>query len=132
MRYKMTKKSFTLFIALMILVVCQPVNLAAESVLPEARLYHDIEAGKYIASGYTEDGIYYEVYGTQNVTRALESIFVTRTVVFEGIVQPDSTMYWKEYINGDAYAGTLRLVEFSSSLGQTTAVYEGALNKKIE
>lgn len=132
MRYKMIRKSYTLLIVLMILVVCQPITLAAEPVPTEARLCHDKEAGEFLASGYTEEGIYYEVYGTRSVTRAMESIFVTRTVVYEGTVQPDTTLYWKEYINGEAYAGTLALVKFDCSLGQTKAIYEGTLNKKIE
>ena len=128
----MIKRSFTLVVTLLILIIYQPVNLAAQSALPEERLCHDMEAGEFISSGYTEEGIYYEVYGTQSVTRALESMFVTRTVVYDGIVQPDSTIYWKEYMNGEAYAGTLKLAEFDYSSGQTTAVYEGTLNKKIE
>ena len=132
MRYKMIRKSYTLLIVLMILVVCQPITLAAEPVPTEARLCHDKEAGEFLASGYTEEGIYYEVYGTRSVTRAMESIFVTRTVVYEGIVQPEPTMYWKEYVNGEVYAGTLKLAEFDYSSGQTTAIYEGTLNKKIE
>ena len=96
------------------------------------RLSDEIESGEFISSGYTEEGVYYEMYGIQTMVRALGSVFVTRTVVFEGAVQPDSTMYWKEYIDGEAYAGTLSLIKFDYSSGQTTAVYEGTLNKKIE
>lgn len=128
----MIKKSFVILIAMVILMICQPENLAAKSAPDMVRLNYGVEDGEFISDGYTEEGVYYEVYGTKAITRALEGIFVTRTVIFEGVVQPESTMYWKEYINGDAYSGTLSLVKYNCAEGHTMAIYEGTLRKKIE
>lgn len=81
----------------------------------------------YVGYGYTETGIYYEVYGENILYCALEAVTVTRTVVYEGVVQPDSTLYWEEEIDGEWYAGTLSRIKFSIYDNKTTAVYEGTL-----
>lgn len=89
----------------------------------------ELEKG-FIKEGYTEEGIYYKVYGENVVSRSSEYITVNRTIVYEGEVRPASTIYWEEQINGEMYTGTLLLLKYSISSGKTTAVYTGKLYKQ--
>ena len=90
----------------------------------------EMAAGDIIASGYTEDGIYYEVYGEGISTYSTGYITVTRTVVFNGVVRPSSTMEWEELIGNTMYSGTLSLSSFSVKDGKTVAVYTGKLYRE--
>ena len=127
------KKIYIILFMLTILIL-YPVKCQASSLLHDggALKYAEKVTEDFIISGYTESGIYYEVYGTGIEGRALEGVYVTRTVIFEGDIMPDSTLHWKEYINGIAYSGTLSLIEYAYKGGVTKAVYEGTLYKKIE
>ena len=71
-----------------------------------------------IASGYTEDGIYYEIRG---------EISLSREVTYEGKVSPPRQTFWRESISGTAYTGTLTLVYSRYINNKTIAIYEGTL-----
>lgn len=86
--------------------------------------------GEFLGNGYTEDGIYYEVYGETVILRSSEYVTVNRKVIYEGMVQPRSTLYWEEQINGEYYAGTLSLLNYYIDSNETIAVYTGKLYKK--
>ncbi len=79
-----------------------------------------------IASGYTEDGIYYEIRGEISLSRS-NSQFVSREVTYEGKVSPPRQTFWRESISGTAYTGTLTLVYSRYINNKTIAIYEGTL-----
>ena len=84
-----------------------------------------------LGTGYTDDGVYYEVYGepyTGNIN-ARVSVNVERTVVFVGDVFPPETMNWREFMSDLEMRGTLYLRSFiyNASTNRTTAIYEGTL-----
>jgi len=83
----------------------------------------------FISSGYTEDGVYYEVYGeeiTANPNTRL-SIEIERTVVFTGRIFPPQTLDWVEIIGLYEYKGTLNLTSFyyDAANNKTTGIYSG-------
>lgn len=125
-----------IFLGLVLLFGLLPIKgYASDSFKSEVRYFEFIEADEaFIASGYTDNGVYFEVYGKQYDTRALDGILVTRTFIYEGQIQPESTMRIKEYINGDAYSGTLNLTAFYYNYNEniTEAEYQGMLYKRIE
>jgi len=84
----------------------------------------------YIDSGYTGEGIYYEVYGAGAVPHADNYVTVTRTFSYDGIITPNGEMAWKETMDGNMYAGTLQLASFYFSNQKTTAIYTGILYKQ--
>lgn len=84
----------------------------------------------FISYGITEEGINYQVYGeTLSVTES--SISVTRTIVFEGNVNPSFSLPWSENIDGINYSGTLYIVSmnYNKTTNKTTALYQGTLYK---
>lgn len=87
-----------------------------------------------IMSGYTDSGIYYEVYGiTDNSVYGLRNtIAVERVVVFYGRVTPEATMNWSEKIGNRTYSGTLKLYSYNYSVADqiTTAYYRGNLSSE--
>lgn len=105
------------FLSVVVLLCTLPVTASAENIL--------------LSSGYTEDGIYYEVFGDQDasVQRSSESTFVTRTITFSGNATPSASLAWSETIKGFRYAGTLHIVSslYSQKTNTTTATYEGTL-----
>ena len=81
-------------------------------------------------SGYTEEGIFYEV-GEEKILRASgNSITVERKVRYEGKVIPNRTLQWTEKIGNYTYSGTLSLAKFAYLNGVTTATYQGTLYKQ--
>lgn len=84
----------------------------------------------YIDSGYTGEGIYYEVYGTEAVPYADNHLTVTRIFTYDGIITPNNEIAWKEIMDGNTYAGTLQLVSFYYNNQKTTATYTGILYKQ--
>lgn len=83
-----------------------------------------------VYSGYTEEGIYYEVYVNTDIanfttytTRVPYSIYLS----FYGYVYPNPTIYYAETLNGIKYVGTLELQNYYHADGITTAYYEGTL-----
>lgn len=110
----MKKTYHLLLIIAFILTLSIPVQ-ASENFLPQ------------ITSGYTDDGIYYEVYGQTSVQSRSDSISVARQVVYEGRVNPEKQIFWQETIDGVAYTGTLKLAQIIYGKNKTIAVYEGIL-----
>ena len=84
----------------------------------------------FIQSGYTEDGIYYEVHGEPPAQYRSISQEVTRQVTYEGKVNPPQQLYWEEQIYGITYTGNLQLVNLVYGNNQTTAYYKGVINNK--
>lgn len=84
----------------------------------------------FIKSGYTENGIYYEVHGEALSQYRSISQPVTREVTYEGKVNPPSQLYWEETIHGITYTGTLQLASSIYIKGQTVASYIGVITAK--
>lgn len=122
------KKSIVVLMVTIMFALCS-MECVAESSVEIEKSADNVESvlGTYVGCGYTETGIYYEVYGENISYYASETVTVTRTVVYEGIVQPSSTLYWEEEIDGEWYAGTLSRVKYNISNNKTTAVYTGTL-----
>ena len=81
----------------------------------------------FIRSGYTKDGIYYEIHGEALAQYRSASQEITRQVAYEGIVNPPQQLYWKETIHGITYAGTLQLNNLIYANNQTIAYYSGVI-----
>ena len=82
------RKSCYLVFVILVLIVC-PLKCQAESLLASEmglKKYDDKIIGEFITSGYTENAVYYEAFGEKVETRAAESIYVTRTIVYEGML----------------------------------------------
>ncbi len=81
-----------------------------------------------ITSGYTEEGVYYEVHGEIPAQRS-NSVEVTRIVAYSGDITPSSTLAWTENIQGHPFSGTLSLVSFRYDIRShtTLATYQGTL-----
>jgi len=92
---------------------------------------HASAMGAMITSGYTEEGVYYEVYGDICTPRS-NSMDVTREVVFNGDVTPAYQISWEERMGGYSFKGTLYLTEYkyNKKSNQTTAYYEGTLYRQ--
>ncbi len=85
-----------------------------------------------VGEGYTSEGIYYEIYINENlenkeISMCGTSIYVTREVVYSGIVTPQKTISWREKISGTYYSGTLSICKFGYTSTQTEATYSGTL-----
>lgn len=83
-----------------------------------------------IKSGYTDEGIYYEVHGAALSQYRSISQPVTREVTYEGNINPPRELYWKETIHGITYTGTLQLTAKLYLKGQTIATYSGVITAK--
>lgn len=84
-----------------------------------------------ISTGYTESGIYYEIYGDSvSVQQNSSGFYVTKTVVYDGEVTPPLTISWQEYINGLSYTGILHLSSstYSPKTNKTTAAYQDTIS----
>lgn len=126
------KKKILILAAIVMLVYCPVECFAKEqqvSILSE-NMMDKVTKEFFLLNGYTEEGIYYEVYGETELSRSSEAVSVERTVIYESIVIPSSTIAWEEQINGEMYAGNLSLVKYSFSSGKTIAKYTGTLYKK--
>ena len=122
------KKRISLLLV-MIFVLIMPMTCYAAGNAGEATL----SSGKVVllGSGYTEDGIYYEVYGepVSGNPGSRANLYVERSVTFVGEVYPPETLDWQEVINGVEWVGYLTLDYFYyvRSTNRTTAHYYGTL-----
>lgn len=90
-----------------------------------------------LEQGYTDDGIYFEVFGIQdenngstaNSTRIVDSKVITRKVVYYSLVTPSNSISWQENIGGSTYSGTLYLSSYVKypSGNYTNAWYTGTV-----
>ncbi len=82
-----------------------------------------------ITSGYTEEGIFYEIHGETFSLRRGDSQFVTRYVTYSGKVTPQAQLSWTETLNGVSYTGTLSLIRqmYDKKENKTYATYAGTL-----
>ena len=83
-----------------------------------------------ITTGYTSEGIYYEVHGDTSLPQRSDSIFVTRQVTYDGDITPEQQISWTESIGGVTYTGTLNLHHSYYRNHKTTAGYRGTLYVK--
>ncbi len=83
-----------------------------------------------IATGYTSEGIYYEVHGDTSLPYRSDHITVTRQVTYDGKVTPEQQISWTESIGGVTYTGTLNLFQSSYRNNKTIAGYRGTLYVK--
>lgn len=87
-----------------------------------------------IKSGYTEDGIYYEIYyevyedGMVLYADGVEHVTVQLT--YDSIIVPQTTIYWTEKIDGYLYAGNLDLLSYTYQANKTVATYYGSLYRQ--
>lgn len=84
--------------------------------------------------GYTEDGIYYEVYFEileKDVAFCADGVeHVTVRLTYDSIIVPPSTLDWEEEIEGELYSGTLKLQSYTFQGNKTIATYYGALYRQ--
>ena len=123
-------KKQLLILLTMLCMLAFPLNTFA-SELPCAETYAMSESMLLLGTGYTDDGVYYEVYGEPYAgnLNARVSVNVERTVVFVGDVFPPETMNWRETMSDLEMTGTLYLRSFiyNAKTNRTTAIYEGTL-----
>ena len=108
------KKLATLLICILSLLM--PINAQA----------HNLSTPVY--SGYTEEGIYYEVYvadSFDNYATYRSGVPYTLFIEFDGYTRPNPTYYRTITLNGVKYAGLLELQSFIYANGKTTAKYSG-------
>ena len=91
----------------------------------------------FLYSGYTSEGVYYEVYETVTEHTIVElrtakaSIYVERSIVYNGTsIVPSRTVAWEEVIDGVTYKGSLSLSSLVRDFAnnKTTCYYEGYLS----
>lgn len=91
----------------------------------------------FLYSGYTTEGVYYEVYETvteytiDELRTARASMYVERSVVYTGTdIVPPRTVDWEEVIGGVTYKGTLSLFSVKNDYvnNKTTCKYVGYLS----
>lgn len=120
-----------LLLCIAILLFAMPINCYANTNPPAHSQYASNGKQVFLASGYTEDGIYYEVYGEKATINpnTRHDIHVERTVSFTGKIFPPQTLDWLEEINGMDYVGTLTLTSFyyDVAANKTTGFYEGII-----
>lgn len=82
-----------------------------------------------LASGYTEDGVFYEIFGESPMSQSSLTRYAMRTVVYQGKITPQRQIPWEETINGIKYSRTLSLRRFhyDPEENTTTVTYEGIL-----
>ncbi len=93
-------------------------------------------SGKPIYTGYTEDGIYYEVYEEaaydNHAVIFSDEIRITRTVEYNGNIVPPRSFAYSETIKGTPYSGTLSIksYKYNRNTGKTIAKYSGVIKKE--
>ena len=111
------KKITPIFILCMILLLCIPVYAKEAST---------------IITGYTENGIYYEVVTLEEhidtyMTTRGKALNVTKEFTYNGIITPSSTISWTESSGSITYSGILNLQSFYYNNNKTVATYKGTL-----
>lgn len=106
------------FITLLFCILCLSTPLSAQA----------SSLSSPIHSGYTQDGIYFEVFTTDNqdgyiINSSITTIYVT----YDGYTYPSPTYYYTKTSNGIRYAGVLNLQSYTQADGKTTAKYSGYL-----
>ena len=81
-------------------------------------------------SGYTAEGIYFEVYEVchEMSPMSADEIEAFVRIEYSGIVQPPTTYEYTKMINGERYSGTLCLYRIETTNGTTYAYYKGTLH----
>lgn len=125
----MVKKT-VLFLVLTIIFACLPMETRAQEIQHRNMEEYMINDNKILVSGYTEEGVFYEVHGEEVIAFYSTSVTVERTIVYYGNVSPQRTIDWTEEIDGVTYSGTLFLKKIYSTSGKTTATYQGTLYRK--
>lgn len=123
------KKRIILFVMMLCLLAMPMTCLASDLSYDPGMITENMVL---LDSGYTEDGVYYEVFGEPiNVNVGARVLLdVDRTVVYVGEVFPPETMEWTEKISGVEMSGTLYLQSFlyNARTNRTTAYYSGTLS----
>ncbi|MBE5868156.1 MAG: hypothetical protein E7293_04240 [Lachnospiraceae bacterium] len=88
----------------------------------------------FVESGFTTDGIYYELYFgiyTDDATLyASDVVKVKVEWIFDSIIVPQATFYYTTEIDGYPYAGNLSLENYVFQGNKTIATYYGNLYKQ--
>ena len=111
------------------------INLLAIMIIVSSTLnvYAKEEGLVSVKSGYTDEGIYYEVYETMTIVNSStrsSSVYVERTIEYNSsTVIPPNIMDWTEKIAGVTYSGTLSLKSYvrDFNYNATKANYKGYL-----
>lgn len=85
-----------------------------------------------IESGYTSQGIYFEVCDIQDsviINGATRTI--TRQITYNGNIIPANSITVTDIVDGIYYTGTLNLLYYSYIDGKTIATYRGTLSAVI-
>lgn len=107
------------FIPLLFCILCLSAPLSAQASSLSSPIY----------SGYTQDGIYFEVYTTDKLDcYVINSTITTIYITYDGYVYPSPSYTYTKTINGIRYIGMLKLQSYTQADGKTTAKYSGYLN----
>lgn len=127
---KKTKRFFVIALSL-IMMLSFSINVCAQENIPN-------NSDILIEQGFTNDGIHYDVYKTQDEDkvsnsvdlRIVDSKQITRKVVYSSLtVTPPNSISWSENIGGSTYRGTLYLTSYTRYPSQncTHAWYTGTV-----
>lgn len=86
----------------------------------------------FIESGYTSEGIYYEVYDIplsdgELLLNTSTQKYVSREIIFQAILIPPTTITQSITEDGITYSGQLRLFSYYQDSEKTYATYKGYL-----
>lgn len=85
-------------------------------------------------SGYTDEGIYYELYFSivnKEVSSCAEGVkHVTVQLTYNYNTFPPATLSWTEEIDGESYTGNLNLETYIFNGSKIIATYSGNLYKQ--
>lgn len=113
------------------------IMLALIYTLPVSAMELRKESRVFLESGYTEEGIYYEIYEVESVSEndirssATGGVEITREVIYYGIVTPPRNINHSSTINGMVYYGTLNLYKIVTGDDKTYAYYSGTIYPAI-
>ena len=105
--------------------------------MPVSSMELERELRAPLESGYTEEGIYYEIFEVKtdaelgSRSNAMGGIEVTREVIYHATVNPPLTINHSTTISGMVYYGTLNLYKIVTGDGKTYAYYRGIIYPAI-
>lgn len=80
----------------------------------------------FVESGYTADGIYFEVYDIITEMQSdTSSKYITQEIVYNTILTPNDTITCSRIYDGVTFSGTLNLYKYQWTSGETHAFYQG-------
>ena len=80
----------------------------------------------FVESGYTNDGVYFEVYDMiKEMQSNSSSKYITQEIVYNTILTPNDTLTCSRIYDGVTYSGTLGLYKYQWTSGKTHAFYQG-------